>query len=428
MTTAPSKEAIVSDILAGRTSAAEMEEMYGIPASRIRKWCQRAREKTRISAPTPPIVETVEVDPTPPKTEPFMLGGSPADRKIVALEEQVRRLRKSLKEAHRQALDDDAMREILGSMVAEPVRAPDWTLKSPTIRTKLPEVPVAMWTDWHLGETVSRDETNGRNEYNAAIAEARVHRVVENTIDVARHHGPGNYPGIVIALGGDFVSGGLHPELQKTDEFEILPSALKCRDILVAAIDRMKAEFGSVYLPAVCGNHGRMTHKPEFKRYIYKNADWLIYQMLIRHYADDPTVVIDCRPANEILYRVYGLRVLLMHGDMMGVKGGDGIIGALGPIARGEVKVRGYSFESYDFLQIGHWHQELWLPRTIVSNTLKGYDEFARLALRAPATPPSQPLFFVHPERGITSRWSIAAEEKPTPADAPWLQVFQAAA
>ena len=27
----------------------------------------------------------------------------------------------------------------------------------------------------------------------------------------------------------------------------------------------------------------------------------------------------------------------------------------------------------------GHWHQELLLPRAIVSNTLKGFDEYARL-------------------------------------------------
>jgi hypothetical protein len=42
-------------------------------------------------------------------------------------------------------------------------------------------------------------------------------------------------------------------------------------------------------------------------------------------------------------YRVYGLRFLLNHGDMLGVKGGDGIIGAIGPIMRGEIKKSGQS-------------------------------------------------------------------------------------
>ena len=214
-----------------------------------------------------------------------------------------------------------------------------------------------------------------------------------------------------------------------TIAWTVLPRALFRRffrdDLMVAALARMADEFGQVYCPAVCGNHGRLTHKPEFKRYVYKNADWLIYQLLIRHFEADPRVVVDVRPANEVLFSVFGTRIFAMHGDMLGVKGGDGIIGSLGPIARGEVKVRGHASEAYDVLLIGHWHQELWLPRCIVSNTLKGYDEYARLSLRAPCTKPSQPLFFVPPERGITSRWSVAVDEKPAIATSPWLQVFQ---
>jgi hypothetical protein len=39
---------------------------------------------------------------------------------------------------------------------------------------------------------------------------------------------------------------------------------------------------------------------------------------------------------NDVHYRVYALRFLFNHGDTLGVKGGDGIIGAIGPIMRGE--------------------------------------------------------------------------------------------
>jgi hypothetical protein len=46
-------------------------------------------------------------------------------------------------------------------------------------------------------------------------------------------------------------------------------------------------------------------------------------------------VRVDIRPSNDVHYRVYGLRFLLNHGDMLGVKGGDGII--IGPIMRGEI-------------------------------------------------------------------------------------------
>src|SRR5260370_4938782 len=87
---------------------------------------------------------------------------------------------------------------------------------------------------------------------------------------------------------------------------------------------------------------------------------------------------VDIRPSNDVHYRVYGLRFLLNHGDMLGVKGGDGIIGAIVPIMRGEIKKSGQSAAlglEYDINIMGHWHQELMLPRAIVCNTLKGFDE-----------------------------------------------------
>lgn len=351
------------------------------------------------------------------------LGGSPESRRIVQLEDEVRRLRGELKAAHRAALDEEVVRDILGSLARAPTEPPDWTVK-PTQKRKgerTAEVPVCTWSDWHLDEVVSRAETNGVNAYDLDIAERRIRALVENIISIARDHGPGRYPGIVVNLLGDIVSGGLHPELAKTDQEGVLPAVLRARDILVWAFERMISAFGQVYVPCAAGNHGRNTLKPEFKRYIFKNYDWLIYELLARHFIDRPEIRFDIRPSNEVRYRVYGQRYLAMHGDMLGVKGGDGIIGAIGPIMRGEVKTRGQAASSgrdYDVLVMGHWHQELWLPRAIVANALKGFDEYARLALRAIPSEPSQPLWFVHPRRGITSRWNVRVEAPPAPAGA----------
>jgi hypothetical protein len=265
---------------------------------------------------------------------------------------------------------------------------------------------------------------NGINEYSVEIAEKRVERLVDSTINLAFNHHSGNYPGIVINLLGDFVSGGLHPELLKTDEEEVIPSALRARDLLVGALRRMADKFGSVYAPCACGNHGRATPKPESKRYVYQNFDWLIYQLLIREFADDPRIRIVVRPSNDVYYRVYNLRFLCVHGDMLGVKGGDGIIGSIGPISRGEIKASRQSSAfgwDYDFLLLGHWHQPLWLPRAIVANALKGFDEFAHKVLRAVPSRPSQPLWFVHPNHGITAKWDVLVESEEKPVAASWI-------
>lgn len=377
-------------------------------------------------------LKAVTSEPAAPASGPFRLGGSPADRRIVALEDEVKRLRRELRDAHREGLDEEAVRAVLGRLANEPEDPPDWLVSPAKVRAeRTAEVPVTIWSDWHMGEHVSRAETLGLGGYDLAIAEARVRRLVDATVNLCRNHGPGRYPGIVVNLLGDFVSGGLHAELAKTDLEESIPAALRCRDLLVWALERLAGEFGRVYVPCASGNHGRNTLKPEFKRYVFKNYDWLIYQLLARHFEGRKEIIFNIPTANEVRYRIFGQRYLALHGDMLGVKGGDGIIGAIGPIMRGEVKTRGQAASSgrdYDILIMGHWHQELWLPRAIVANSLKGFDEFAKNALRAPPSEPSQPLWFVHPRRGITSRWSVKVEAPAAPAGETWVSWEKAAA
>lgn len=348
-------------------------------------------------------------------------------RRMTALKAENAELKKKLKEAHLNSLDDDAIKEILGGIVAAPVSPPKWLLNPISTKGASKEVPVTIWSDWHVGEAVSFSETNGFNEYGIDIFKERAKRLVERTIDLCKNHGPGNYPGAVINILGDMVSGGLHPELQKTDEEEVIPAVLTCRDTLITCLDQMIEAFGQVYCPCTAGNHGRATHKPEFKRYIFKNFDWLIYQLLARHYKGRKEIVFDIPDSNEVYYKIFSRRYLAMHGDMSGARGGDGIIGAVGPITRGEMKVgrqQAVMGREFDVLLVGHWHQTLWLPRVIVNNTLKGWDEYARLSLRAPPSTPSQSLWFEHPKWGKTTHREVFVEEPFEIDDSPWISIF----
>jgi hypothetical protein len=336
-------------------------------------------------------------------------------RETLRLKDEITNLKRLLIDAQRDAIDGEAIREILQGIVRAPVEPPNWLIEQKSA-TKSSHVPMTIWSDWHCGEVVSLSETNGQNEFNTAIFERRVKRLVEKTIHLCKQHGPGNYPGIVINLLGDMVSGALHAELLKTDEEEVIPSALRVRDVLAWALGVMADEFGKVYVPCTSGNHGRNTMKPQFKRTVFENFDWLIYQLLARTFAKDKRITFDIPDSNEVSYKVYGLRFLAMHGDMLGVKGGDGIIGSLGPILRGEMKVGKQASamgRHYDVLLLGHWHQHIMLRRIIVAGTLKGWDEFAAKALRAPPAPPSQPLWFVERSIGIVQSMEVYLEDNP---------------
>ncbi len=361
-----------------------------------------------------------------------VLGGEAKDQEIVRLRDRVRRLENELVSQHRANIEQGDINEVVRRINEARINPPDWLVTpQPRHSESTAQVLMTSWSDWHAGERVSRDEVAGFKEYSIEIMEQRVRRLIERAVSIAKEHGPEHIAGAVVNILGDMVSGGLHPELAKTDEEEVIPAALRVVELLSWGLTTIADAFGRVYVPCVAGNHGRGTSKPEFKRYLYKSFDWLIYRILVREFESrgDCRIRFDIRPANETLYQVYGLRFLAMHGDMLGVKGGDGIIGSIGPIVRGDIKVRGYAAGiggQYDILLLGHWHRELWLPNVFVSNTLKGYDEYAKNALRAPPEAPTQPLWFVHPKHGITSRWTIKVEE-PAELGAQWLQVFDPA-
>jgi hypothetical protein len=365
-----------------------------------------------------PQVLTVNPDSPADLSSP-QIGTS--DRKYTLLQDENRELRAQLKELHRSSQTEEIIREIVGSFGETPRDLPKWMTTPPERkRSKItPEVPVTIWSDWHLGEVVERAEVNGFNEFNMAVAEERIERLLESTIRLCREWHTGLYPGIVVNLLGDFVSGGIHAELKATDEEEVIPAALKAADWLVGGLTRIGEHFKRVYVPCACGNHGRNTVKPEFKRYYRKNFDWLVTQIVSRHFSGDKRFQFDSRPSNDVHYRVYGERYLACHGDMLGVRGGDGIIGSIGPIVRGEVKQAGQSSAlgfGFDKLIMGHWHQRLWLPRAIVNNALKGFDEFAMKGLGAKPDRPTQALWFVHPEHGKTASWDVYCDEKPKAA------------
>jgi hypothetical protein len=273
-----------------------------------------------------------------------------------------------------------------------------------------------MLADWHLGEVVERAEVNGVNEYNLKIAEERANRAIEGMIRLARKHTENtrSYAGAVLPLVGDFVSGGLHAELKATDEEEAIGASIIARDWLRDAIKRVAGEFGRVYVPAVAGNHGRNTAKPEFKRYYKKNFDWLIIRLLETDFQDDPRVRIDWRPSNDVHFPPLqrslhaGAR---RHARRQRRRRHHWRARAYHPRRSQEVRTVFGARLAFDKLVIGHWHQRLWLPRAIVGNTIKGFDEYAKNQLGAKPDRPTQPLWFVHPAHGQTAHWDVYVDD-----------------
>lgn len=321
----------------------------------------------------------------------------------------------------------EAIRQEIWGLSAHTVQPPEWISgKGGKLGSR--GCPIVMVSDIHYGETINPDEVGGLNRFNQKIARDRLQRLFDITVDLSFNHmgrAKTEYPGIIACFAGDMVGGDIHEELLATNDRTTHQSVNELTDILAGGIEKLASSFGHVFVPCVVGNHGRSTKKMRMKGRVYTNYDWSIYCNLERHFRKEKRVVIHVPSEADAYFNSFGRRFMLTHGDSLGVKGGDGIIGAIGPIMRGSLKVGASEAQvgrEFDQLLMGHWHQMLWLPGVIVNNSVKGYDEYARLQLRAKYSRPSQALFFHHPEHGITARWEMFLEgQKKAQEHAKWV-------
>ena len=66
------------------------------------------------------------------------------------------------------------------------------------------------------------------------------------------------------------------------------------------------------------------------KQRVHTSYEFNLYCNLVRHFKKDKKFIcIDVPNTADITFQSYGVRYMLTHGDSLGVKGGDGIIGAI---------------------------------------------------------------------------------------------------
>lgn len=272
------------------------------------------------------------------------------------------------------------------------------------------ETIVLFLSDLHWGENVSLGGMDGLNSYSVEIGRKRLGRWTHAVCDLGTKHWSGLPPDrVVCILGGDMISGGIHPELAKTDELMPLPAVRDCSDHLRHALTTIKASIDCpldvISLP---GNHGRSTFKPESKEASATSYDMLCSDFLELSLRDRKGITFYAPPSPDALFSVYGWRVLATHGDRIGSRGGQGFIGPAATAARGFKRmVADYSARGVhlDLILIGHFHTPLLLEEGFVNGSLPGPTEYSRDGRFRPH-PATQLFFTMHPRRRIAQmRW-----------------------
>ena len=316
------------------------------------------------------------------------------------LRRRVKQLERELKAERGHHITTTEVRKRIFELAEPQAAPPPWTARGAA--TADDGVPSLFLSDLHWGEVVAPEQVFGLNRYDLKTARKRL----ENTVTTAAYlrknflSFDGDRDGFVLILGGDMVSGDIHEDLRVTNEQPIMPVALDCADNLSRAVVFLAQEFGKVHVVGVAGNHGRNTHKPRSKFYAETNFDWLIYQIVERTVGDMGGRVTYQFPASrDVTFSIANRRYRLTHGDQF--RGGDGIIGSMGAIIRGDKKKKAHAAslptdaEVYDTMLCGHFHSLFMRPSIIVNGSMKGYCEYAA-AMNFEYEPPQQAFWITH--------------------------------
>lgn len=263
-------------------------------------------------------------------------------------------------------------------------------------------------SDWHVEETVDHAKVNGLNEFNLDIADKRIDRLLSGFLWTHELHKQRfHIRDIILWLGGDLISGHIHPELMSTTELHPSEAILWLMERIVAMVDELLAstDVEKVRIPCTPGNHGRTTEKMRVATSAENSFEWMLYQFLAMHYRGESRVEVYAPKASIIYVDVYNTTIRFMHGHEVQYNSGVGGI----TIPLNKFISRANVGREADMTCIGHWHSYTPGRRSTVNGSLIGYNEYA--ASRGfEFEPPQQASFLVDSQYGVCMQTPIWVE------------------
>lgn len=304
-------------------------------------------------------------------------------------------------------------RKEMAAKVAEAVEAlPPLPIKGskvfgPPPNSNRSETPIPLFlklSDWHIGEYIRAEETEGFGGYSWDIAQQRAHTITDNLIESVRSsRSLFNIEELVVSAEGDFVSGDIHDELKVTNEFPLPVQAAKAGALLREVIYKLSGHFKKVRVLEIgADNHGRMTKKPQAKQKSLNNANFMVYAVAnasLENVRKQNVEIIQPEGIKAVI-RVAGWDFLVEHGDETKAWMGIPYYGLERTRAREAVKRMNADGYRFHYQSIGHWHVAgIVSGNILVNGSLSGTSEYDHAQGRQAA--PAQVSFLVHPKYGI---------------------------
>lgn len=269
--------------------------------------------------------------------------------------------------------------------------------------TKNSAKAIVLLSDWHVEERVDPETINGINEYNPSIARKRAENVISNSLKLVnkeREHS--NIDDLVLWLGGDFITGYIHAELEESNYMTPIEAIMFVQSLLQSALEfyEKRGNFKRIIVPCNVGNHGRIHQKPRVSTGNRNSYEYMMYHQLKKTFKDHEFII----PDGMYTYvNIYDKLFRFFHGDHIKFQGGIG--GLTVPLVKATMRADTQKKAYYNFM--GHFHQ-LWeaTSNTMVNGSLIGYNAYAQ-RIGATPEPPQQGLRIMDSKRGLTAKFPI---------------------
>lgn len=276
-----------------------------------------------------------------------------------------------------------------------------------------PQSAVLMFSDTHIGQVVTPEQTLNLGGYNFELFLRRLARLERSVRSILLDHTTTQVPEIVVAMLGDMLHGALVHSVE-AGQVNTLFAQYYSAGHAIAQFFRNLSTLAPVRVYSAVGNHPRWQNQhrmPTDNR--FSNLDQFLYAYVQALLRDCPRVSICLNKQPFSRFEVQGFNFLAGHGDHL--RGGDKNLGIPNHAIGRNVQVHsqlamrsGQSIPNY-FL-VGHLHRPITLPTTmgefIVNGGFPGLDGFA-LMEAFNSSYPSQKFFLVHPKFGRSATYDL---------------------
>ena len=253
--------------------------------------------------------------------------------------------------------------------------------KKPTLRaapTDKTQELVAILSDSHATESWTHDQTDGATEYGFDRFCQYLWYYGQEIIRVAaEERGKSGVKTLHVDILGDIYHGTLRLEDEVTNEFGSVPGIINVTSVLAQWLAVLAGHFSTIRVNCVSGNHGRMHHKTQSKRYVEENKDTLVYlivKSILEANGLGGRVLMHVHSSRVATITRLGHRIRIGHGDH--IRGGNSI--ATIPIyglsreilrqLRKDIRqVRG-DHKEIALIEYGHWHLANFLEDILLIN------------------------------------------------------------